>query len=522
MPVFLFQVQQRTRVRLSFRASSSARASDKTTSAGVYRIMNRIKKRIAFRPSVSESQLEERWVPSTAGAVDAASTTTSASAVATPLAAPPPVSSSLVIGSASSWTNVRQLRAAYAREAKLAALDLRNGVADQVQQLFANGSAPTAQQLTNLSANIQGALDATALQLSSQASLLPASSARLVPKIQTSLLGAGSKSLSSELSSVLQSSRNTASALTLQKALGRIIAQTPGQITGQFNNFFATTPVNQLSVNSTGQQIPLRQFMGQQLVSQLGNTLGSLAQSFPGVANSVLFPNGVSGSSSPTQALTNQFGTMASNALSTAALQLGSDLSLFGGNSNVASQLQPLLFGTGASAGTSISSLASALQSNALGSTGVDTSAIANAFNTGFSNLLNPINSFLGLQTQSNSTLPTSGFTSPFGSQFTASNFNSGFNNGFATGTNSGFVGFGVAPTSVFNTNFGTGFNQMVSTLTQNVGLGINGMNTTNETIGINGGTTGTTTGTGGSTGGSTGTTTGTTGTTGSTGTTTT
>ena len=48
--------------------------------------MNRKKKRIAFRPSVSESQLEERWVPSTAGATDAPITISSASAVATPLA----------------------------------------------------------------------------------------------------------------------------------------------------------------------------------------------------------------------------------------------------------------------------------------------------------------------------------------------------------------------------------------------------------------------------------------------------
>jgi hypothetical protein len=494
----------------------SAYASDKTTSAGVCSIMNRIKKRIAFRPSVSGSQLEERCVPSTAGAVDAPTTISSATAVATPLAAPPPVSSSLVIGSATPWTSVRQLRAAYTREVKLSMLDLRNAVADQVQQLFANGSTPTAQQMANLAANIQGSVDATALQLSSQASLLPASSARLVPKIQTSLLGAGSKTLSSELNSVLNSSGNTGSAQTLQRALGRVISLTPQQLSGQFTNFFATTPVNQLSVNSTGQQIPLRQFMGQQLVSQLGNTLGSLAQGFSGVANSVLFPNGVSGSSSPSQSLINQFGTMASSALSTAALQLGSGLSLFNGDSNTATQLQSLLFGSGSGSGsgTSTNSLASALQSLQFGSTGVDTSAIANAFNTSFSSLLSPINSFLGLQSQSNSTLPTSGFTSPFGSQFTGSSFNSGFNNGFATGTNSGFVGFGTAPTTtVFNTNFGTGFNQMVSTLTQNVGLGINGMNTTGNT----GGTTGTTTGTGGSTGGSTGTT-GTTGTTGSTG----
>ena len=95
-----------------------------------------IKKRIAFRPSMSGSQLEERWVPSTAGTVDTPLTMTAAAAVATPLAAPPPVASPLVIGSATSWSNARQLRAAYTRQVKLSMLDLRNAVADQVARAF--------------------------------------------------------------------------------------------------------------------------------------------------------------------------------------------------------------------------------------------------------------------------------------------------------------------------------------------------------------------------------------------------
>ena len=334
---------------------------------------------------------------------------------------------------------------------------------------------------------------------------------RLVSKIQTSLLGAGSKTLASELSSVLNSSGNTGSR---RRFRGRRTdhGKCTQQLNRQFTNYFSTTPVNQLSVNSSGQQIPLQQYMAQQLVSQLGNTLGSLAQSFPNVATSMLYPNGVTGT--PSQALTSEFGTMASNALSTAALQLGSDLSLFNGYSNAASQLQSLLFGSGT--GTNTTSLASALQNLQYGSTGVDTSAIANAFNTSFSSLLSPIDSFLGLQSSSNLSLPTTGLTSPFLSNFTGSSFNSGFNNGFATGTNTGFIGFGAAPTTtIYNTNYGTGFDQMVSSITQTVGLGINGMNATGTTTGTIGGTTGTTTGTGGSTG-----TTGGTGTTGSTGTT--
>ena len=62
--------------------------------------------------------------------------------------------------------------------------------------------------------------------------------------------------------------------------------------------------------------------MANQLVSQLGNSLGSLAQDYPGVADSVLYPNGVAGTTtarSHRQALMSQFNTMASNALATAA-----------------------------------------------------------------------------------------------------------------------------------------------------------------------------------------------------------
>ena len=245
----------------------------------------------------------------------------------------------------------------------------------------------------------------------------------------------------------------------------RAILQSPSQINHQFNSFFNTTNLTNLSVNSSGQRIPIRQFMSGQVVSQLSNTLGLLAQSFPNVANSMLFPNGTTGI--PTQDMLNSFNQQAMNAPSTASFQLGSVLSLFPGSSSVISQLQPLLFGATTS---NVSSLASSLQNLSFGSSGFN-SAVATQFNNGFNNLLGPLTSFLGMQAQSNMTLPTSGLTSLFGSQFTGSSFNSGFNNGFATDTNSGFMGFGTAP-STFNTNFGTGFNNMVATVTQNQGVG--------------------------------------------------
>jgi hypothetical protein len=427
--------------------------------------MSRIKKRVSFCPSTTEARLEERIVLSSASSV-------------TPPAAPPPFFSSVVIGNPSPAKTVAQLRNAYKRDVALTTVNLRSAFANEIGQLYANGNVPTQQQLTDFNANLQGALDATALQLSTQASLLPGSGTRLVSGIQNALLGSGSTSLSSQLSSVLQSNRNTASALKLQSAFARDIIATPRQINSQFNRFFASTNLSQLSVNSSGQHISLSQFMGGQVVSQLGNTLGSLAQSFPTVATSMLFPNGTT--SSPGQDLLSAFNTQVTNALTTVAFQLGSSLSMFGDFSKVASQIQSMLFGT-----TNLNSLSSSLQNLSFGSTGFD-SAVTSVFNTGFNNLLTPVNSFLGMATQgqSNSVLPTTGFTSPFSSQFTGSSFNNGFNNGFATDTNSGFVGFGMAP-SAFNTNFGTGFNNAVSTASQGIGVSPISLGTTGTAGGV-------------------------------------
>jgi hypothetical protein len=468
----------------------------------------RMNKRFAFHPSMVGAQLEERVVLS------------STSTVVTPAPAPPPVYSAVIIHDVAPWRTVKQLRAAYAHQVKLATLDLRNEIASGIQQLYANGSVPASQKLTDFNASVQGALDATALRLSSQAGLLPGSGRGLVSKIQNSLLGSGSRSLSSALGSVLQSNRNTVSAARLQSALGRAITLTANQINPQFTNFFNTTNLNRLSVNSSGQQIPIQQFMAGQVVNQLSNALGLLAQSFPNVANATLFPNSTTGTISttgsgttgnignPTQDALNAFSQQVNTALNNIGFQLANNLALFNGSSNVISQLAPQLFGSSTSgsgtsgSGTSGSgntgsgttgsgttgstsnliSLVSALQNLPFGGTGFN-SAVTSAFNSGFGNLAGTLNSFLGMQGQSNLTLPTSGLTSPFLSQFSGSSFNSGFNNGFASGSTPGFVGFGTSP-SDFNSNFGTGFNNLVSSVTQNSGF----VNTPLGTIGNVGG----------------------------------
>jgi hypothetical protein len=124
-------------------------------------------------------------------------------------------------------------------------------VAAQVGRVYANHAVPTAQQLANLNASVQGALDATALRLSSQAGLLPASNARLVPAIQNSILGSGRSSLASRISAVVLSPGMTSSAARLQSAIAQQISSLPGQIGAQFNRFFNTTNVAQAAVNSS-------------------------------------------------------------------------------------------------------------------------------------------------------------------------------------------------------------------------------------------------------------------------------
>lgn len=429
------------------------------------------KKRTAFRPSVTEASLEERLALS--GTATAAADSTAGPLITqvmpittpgvTPPPAAPPFNPGVTVVRAHHGLTAAHLRAAYARQVRAAMADLRSAIRNDARQLQANGSTPTAQQLADFNAMVSGALDATALRLTSAAALLPNAGSRLIPAIQNALLGSGSSSLTSRLSALAQSGRLSGSTGALQSAITQQINAASRQNVAQFNSFFSTTPLNRLSVNSSGQRIPLQQFMGGQLLTQLGNTLGTLAQNFPNVANAALFPNGATGT--PSQAALNAFATQMSNALGTTAFQLGSALSLFPNSSNVTAQLQPMLFG----AANSTNSLVSALQNLEFGSTGFNT-AVSTAFNNAFQNFASPLGSFFGMTGQSNLALPTSGFTNPFGTQFSGSSFSNGFNNGFATGTNIGFIGFGQAPTA-FNTNFGTGFNNAVTTLNGSMGF---------------------------------------------------
>jgi len=440
------------------------------------------RKRFAFRPTVTEASLEGRLVLSSgAGTITAAvgspqvmvvtPPTELAPAGVTPAPAPSPIGARAAARALHPMT-LAQVRKDYRTQVRVAARDLRTAIQTQVGQLYANGATPTAQQLADFNASVAGARDATALRLSAQAALLPNSGTRLVPAIQNAILGSGPRSLASRLTALAQSGQLSGTTGASARALTRLLNTSTVQTNAQLNNFFNTTPVNRLSVNSAGQRIPLGQFIGGQILNQAANTFGALAQSFPTVANSMLFPNGATGT--PTQAALNAFTSQSGNALGTAAFVLGSDLSLFPNTSSVVTQLQPMLFGaangTGTATTNAINSLAATLGGLQFGSTGFNT-AVSNAFGTAFQSLATPIAQFFGITGPTNTVLPTSGLTSLFGTPFTGSSFFNGFNNGFATGTNTGFIGFGMTPTA-FNTSFGTGFNNSVTSF--NTGLGFN------------------------------------------------
>ena len=208
---------------------------------------------------------------------------------------------------------VAQLRAAYIAQARLANAELKSWVRAEIAQLYSNGSIPTVQQQKDFNAMLGGAIDATALRLSSQAVLLPGSSTNLVSAIQNQLLGSGSGSLVSRLSSLVQSRNSNGLARTLQAVSSRAINLAGQQNIALLNHFFNTTSVNSLSVNSSGQPISLKQFIGGQINNQVANTLGSLAQSFSSVANASLFPNGTT--SPVDQSLLNSFNSQFQTAL---------------------------------------------------------------------------------------------------------------------------------------------------------------------------------------------------------------
>lgn len=447
------------------------------------------KKRIAFRPFLGDFSLEERVVLN--------GTLTSITAGAMEVAAFRNGGGTSNEQAPLENLTTRQIRQAFRQQFQASQSALREFVTSQARTLFTdpanrgpNGRL-AADALANFSANIAGGINATALRLSAQTSLLPGSSHRLIPELQNALLGSqanalNTRSLSSRIANLAGTGLANRSQTAFQNAINREINQSFRNSSARFNSFFNPARLNRQSIDpTTGLQVPLSQFLINQAVTQTNNMFGTLANSVGPLARAGLFDT--TGTFNP-QSLAG-FQQQFANALGTAAFQTGSLLSLFpNAATSLAPQLQSAFFGSGIDSVTGLPSTSffngfSGVFPTGTGGTTPFTSTafdtgFQNAFTTSFSNFTTPLNNFFGIQptgTGGISTLPNgffqagSTFPSVFGSQFTGSSFNNGFNNGFLS-TGSGFPGFGTAPTE-FNTGFGTGFNSFANTINQQFGF---------------------------------------------------
>ena len=412
-----------------------------------------------FRPTLDDQILEERIVLSP---VSAPIVRTHASLM---------VTSELNALTAS--LSGRQLNNAVTREVRAINKSAQTEIRSQIAQLYANGK-PTAQQKADFVAMSNGVLAATALQLSSLASLLPAGSNVLAPGIQSSLLGSQSNSVASRIAQAVDSGRIGATSHALTAAVNQTINRATTQRVSSFNTYLNGNAPYALSLDQSGNVIPLGQYIGNQIISQVGNSLGSLSQSFNQAANSMLFANGAT-----TASLANQqaFAQQYQSALGVAAAQLSTGLSLAPSlASSLAPQLQTALFDTGSNS----TSLFNALQNLPTSNNQFGTAA-SGAFNSTFQNLTSTLSTPFNLSGLS-TTLPSSNISSLFGSQYTT------FGNGYLGGFGTGFPGFGT-PTTSFNTNFGTGFNNFISSVNTTFGFNVPTIDGTGSLTGTGNGT---------------------------------
>jgi hypothetical protein len=152
----------------------------------------RNKNRFAFRPAVGDATLEDRLVLShlSAAQVHAAQARAAQARAA-----------------AANRLAIQQVHTAFATQFRAAQTALQQFVNNQVAALFASGR-PTAAQLADFNALVNGALNATAFRLSSQFALLPGANTRLIPSLQNGLLGTGANSLASRLTNLALVGRN--------------------------------------------------------------------------------------------------------------------------------------------------------------------------------------------------------------------------------------------------------------------------------------------------------------------------
>lgn len=419
------------------------------------------KNRLAFRPSICDeaTTLESRVVL----------TATVRMIPLTPPPAAPPTNG------ASGLTR-QQLQTAFNQQFRGATRDLRAAVNTQIAQLYSNGR-PTQQQVNNFNAYVGGLVNATSFRLSSQSALLPGSQ-RLIQNLQNSLLSSTSTSLVSRVGALTSNSRTIASQGGLRSALNLQFDRTMSNNLTRLGDYFKTTPIARLAVDSSGQRVSLQNYIGSQIVNQYANTAGALAQSIPTVGFASLFPNTVPGGTltTPSPAALGAFQSQFMQGLGVATAQLGNSLNLLSGaSSTVFPQLQQAFYGGMSTPSTGTGTAQSNLFQQLVGFRPTDqtfNTDVNSAFKLNLQSVSNSVNTFLGMPTGQNVSLPTSQFNlTPNGGSFFNSfagqdGSNVGFNNGFG----SGFIGFGQAP-STFNSSFSTGFNSTVSNLNNTFGF---------------------------------------------------
>jgi hypothetical protein len=229
-----------------------------------------------------------------------------------------------------------QLHQNFRRDYRAAINDLGTYLRQQASELFQNGP-PTSTQIRDFRSLIQGAVDATAFRVVSEASLLPGSSSLLVPSIENSLIGPGRLQLVNRLVHVTMNTSNLESPASLQNALNRQLATAVSRASAQSANpFNFTLPQLPRTSITDNQTVSFSQLVSQRIVSQFENSLGAFAQAFPAVANSMLFANGAT---SGNLTALDTFGQQFTSALGTIGFQLSNDMGILG--ANVRKQMLP-------------------------------------------------------------------------------------------------------------------------------------------------------------------------------------
>lgn len=386
------------------------------------------RRRPIFRPTMIEARLEERVVMSGGG----------------PRAG-------VEVAASTGNLSVRELRGAFRDQFREALRTLRREIRLSVDEFFADPQR-NLNTLTDLNAQIEGAINATAFRLSAQDALLPNSESQLLPRMQRALLGNGPRSLVSQVRSLLDSEVRSG---TLARGQQEFTTLLDRSFSGEFrrlNNFFDTRRIRELSTNAAGQAIPLRQFLGDRLRTQLGNSLGSFAQGVNRLAATTLFPNGAI---TTTAEELLAFQPQIVSALGTSAFQLGSGLALFDElNPNIQTDFQNSFFGSA----PTFDSIFNGIPSLPTDS-GLFPESMSRLVSNAFSGSLETFNEDFGLQPIIDA-LPTGSIPGLFTPG--VAGFGFGFNDGFGTG----FVGLGQprpGQGSLFNPSMGAGFANIVS-----------------------------------------------------------